>query len=123
MSDASLNLYASQWSAFVLYLVAASSFLYWAYKKPKAQRARAVGMVTAIALLALLPGNYVLRAMEQERSRADFEKYREAAWAHFRKRCKEDAGEKIYRVVEGVEGIFLRKPRNRSHIAPWLSIC
>ena len=41
---------------------------------------------------------------EQEfKTREEFGRYREAAWAHFNKRCKEDAKETIYRVVEDVQ--------------------
>jgi len=57
----------------------------------------------------------VRESSAQERSdaatKAEQAKYREAAWAHFRKRCAERAGEKIYRTVENVQGIFLAKPR------------
>ena len=40
--------------------------------------------------------------------------YRKAAWAHFEKRCKENAGEKIYKTAENVEGIFIIKPRPKA---------
>jgi hypothetical protein len=45
------------------------------------------------------------------RTREDFAKYREAAWAHFRKRCEDNARETIHRVIENVESIFLIRPR------------
>lgn len=41
----------------------------------------------------------------------DFAKYREAAWAHFQKRCKGNAKEAVYRMITNVEGVFLLKPR------------
>lgn len=46
-------------------------------------------------------------------AQSEAKRYREAAWAHFQKRCKENAGEKIYRVVENVDGLLLLKPRKR----------
>lgn len=47
------------------------------------------------------------------KTREEFAKYREAAWAHFRRRCVENAGERIFRTVEDVRGVFLLKPRRR----------
>ena len=109
MTDGSFILYWFQWSAIVLYLGVTSGVLYWAYRKPRIRRTRTVGVVTAVALLGLLPGNYVLRAMEQTRSRTEFEKYREAA--HFKKRCDTRAGELINRTVKDVDGVLLLRPR------------
>jgi len=48
------------------------------------------------------------------KTREEFAKYREAAWAHFRRRCENDAGETINRVVDNVEAIFLIKPRREA---------
>lgn len=39
--------------------------------------------------------------------------YREAAWAHFRKQCKENARETILQEMPDVDGIFLAKPRTK----------
>ena len=96
-----------------MYFAVAGGALYWACRRPRFLRARAIGVVIALALLGFVPGNYILRAVEQRHPRVEFEKYREAAWAHFRKRCKENAGEKIFNVVPNVKGIFLDKPRRR----------
>lgn len=114
MSDSSAILELLQWASIALYFAVASGALYWAYRRRPSVRAKAISVVAALALLGIPPGSYALRAMEQQRSRAEFQKYREAAWAHFRKRCKEEAGAKIYRVASNVEAIFLAKPRSRA---------
>ena len=76
-------------------------------------RARSTCAIAALAVLCLLQGSYALHAEGQQRSRAEFERYREAAWAHFRKRCKDDAGEHVYGTAEDVEGFFLEHPRKK----------
>lgn len=63
--------------------------------------------VVVVALLALTSLGHA--ADEAENTKA----YREAAWAHFRKQCKENARETILQAIENVEGIFLAKPRTR----------
>jgi hypothetical protein len=64
--------------------------------------------VVVVALLALTSVGHT--AGEVENTKA----YREAAWAHFKKRCAEDAGEKIYRKIHDVEGLLLLKPRQHA---------
>lgn len=64
-----------------------------------------VAVVTSLALASL--GHAAGKA---ENTKA----YREAAWAHFSKRCAEDAGEQIYRRVHGVDGLLLLKPRQQA---------
>ena len=76
-------------------------------------RAKLVGVVTALAVLGFLLGGYLLRVIEQYRLRAEFENFREVAWAHFKKRCAESAGERIIQTVDGVQSIFLERPRQR----------
>lgn len=53
------------------------------------------------------------KSVLQHDTREEANKYREAAWAHFRKRCQENSGETIYRVIENVEAIFLMKLREK----------
>ena len=48
---------------------------------------------------------------QQFRNEEELKKYREAAVGHFHKRCRENAGEKIYRTVPNVQGAFLERPR------------
>lgn len=50
---------------------------------------------------------------KQSKTREESARYREAAWAHFQKRCTQDARETIHRVVENVEAILLLKPRRK----------
>ena len=75
-------------------------------------RAAAVVMIVVLAVLPCVHANDV-EIPKQTRTPEEFAKYREAARAHFQKRCKENAGEKIHRTIEDVEGIFLAKPRKR----------
>lgn len=51
---------------------------------------------------------------QEFKTREEFAKYREAAWAHFQKRCKEKAGETISRTVDNVRGLLLLKPRRQA---------
>ena len=113
MSESPLILELPQWTLIAFYLPVAGGALYCAHKKLTAARAMMMTIVAALALFGIVPESHALSAMEQKRSRAEFEKYREAAWAHFRKRCTENAGEKVYRTVDHVEGIYLERPRQR----------
>lgn len=63
--------------------------------------------VVVVALLALTSLGHAAGKAENTKA------YREAAWAHFRKQCKENARETILQAIENVEGIFLAKPRTR----------
>lgn len=97
----------------VLYVAAAGGAQYRAFKRPASIRMKTIAIAAALALLGVTPGTYASRTLEQYRSRAEFENYRKAAWAHFKKRCAEDAGEKIIQTVDDVHGIFLERPRQR----------
>jgi len=80
-------------------------------------RARKLAVVAVFALLSFSSPITVQPILAEERPDAtaqrEQQKYREAAWSHFRKLCNENAGEKIYRTVENVEGIFLERPRTK----------
>jgi len=114
MSDSSAILELLQWASIALYFAVAGGALYWANRKPSSVRAKAISVVAALALLGILPGSYALRAIDQQRSRAEVEKYREAAWAHFKQRCRDNAGEAIEHVAANVTAIFLANPRRRA---------
>jgi len=79
----------------------------------QARRAlRSTRTLLSIWLLVLSGAAYVeSEALAQTKESAEQVKYREAAQAHFAKRCKEDAGERIYRAVERVEGFLLSNPQ------------
>jgi hypothetical protein len=88
---------------------------------PRPSLVDAVRITTLLAILAILSvlsplGVQPVLAQEPNAlvPRGEQHKYREAAWAHFRKRCKEDAHEAIVRVIENVEAIYLLKPRRRA---------
>src|SRR5258706_13554447 len=66
---------------------------------PKSFVHKAIGEAIVVALFAYAPVTMYLE-------RKKVEDARKAAWAHFEMRCK-SAGQKIYRTVDGVEGIFL----------------
>ena len=70
--------------------------------KPRWQRIVAVLVVTGFVAWPIVD-----RALEIAGKR----QYAEDAWAHFNKLCKEKAGIKVYKTVEGVESVMLMKPR------------
>jgi hypothetical protein len=72
-------------------------------------RRSSVRVVFAVAVASLALTSLGHAAGEVENTKA----YREAAWAHFQKQCKENAKETILQVIHDVEGIFLAKPRTR----------
>ncbi|HSG76598.1 MAG TPA: hypothetical protein VLA30_10735 [Burkholderiales bacterium] len=79
-------------------------------------RRRTKEVVVAITVAGALAIAQVLQARDATESKSphqEFAAYREAAWAHFRKRCKEDSRETIHRVVENVEAIFLIRMREK----------
>jgi hypothetical protein len=67
---------------------------------------------TGLSVLALAAFSY-LPAKEGQKN-YEAHQYRKAAWAHFKKRCDENAGEKIYKTAENVEGIYLMRPRPKA---------
>lgn len=98
-----LNFTQSMLSFF--YWGAAALFLYLAIKKARTMTRKIVYAAVLIVAFGYWPTATVI-------AQQDAKRYREAAWAHFRERCK-NAGEKIYRTVDDVEALFLLKPRKR----------
>jgi len=74
---------------------------------PKRRWHKAGFAAVALAALSYLPAEKGLKEYEALQ-------YRKAAWAHFKKRCDENAGEKIYKIAQNVDGIFLMKPRPKA---------
>jgi hypothetical protein len=70
--------------------------------------------LSASAYVSGCVANDVEGPKQEFRTREDVAKYREAAWAHFRKRCEDSARETINRAIENVESIFLIRPRQRA---------
>jgi hypothetical protein len=66
-----------------------------------------------IALTSILPIQGLQEIRAQQAKADEFKQRYEKAKALFDERCK-TAGEKIYRTVEGVEGVFLMNLRNES---------
>jgi hypothetical protein len=88
-------------------------FIYWgtavtllvlALTLPKKGRRRVGWAALVITLFGYYPVTNEYKALQYKR-------YKEAAASHFRKRCADDAGERITQVFQNVEGIFLEKPR------------
>jgi hypothetical protein len=67
-----------------------------------------IGGTLVLLLMAAWPVWLYLEAKQQE---ARLIKRNQAMWAHFEKRCKEDARITIKRVVENVDGVLIMKPR------------
>lgn len=78
---------------------------------PKSFTAAAIILAAVLLVDRLAYAEGIAVPKQEFKTREEFAKYREAAWAHFRKRCKESAGEKIYRTVENVPGLILLRRR------------
>jgi len=90
----------------------ALSYLYWvlaigalavAMYQGKDRRRKIIGAMIVIALFGFLPGKALL-----ERHQSDA--YAKEAWAYFKKKCAEEAGEKIYKTFKGVKSVVVIKP-------------
>jgi len=91
-------------AVFFLYWGMAAFCLLLALWRPKTAKRRAVYAAIVVALFGFIPSNAAFQHWKEQ-------PYREAAFAHFKKRCAENAGEKINQVVENVEAVFIAKPR------------
>lgn len=91
-------------AAIVIYWVIAIGMLYLAWWLPTTPVRKSLWIVFVATVFGYFP---VTNAYADWQAR----RYRDAAYAHFMKRCNEDAREEIYKVVENVEGIFIAKPR------------
>lgn len=85
-----------------LYWAMAIGALAAAIRYPETTRRRVAWSVVAVVGFSILP---VLSTVHAFQRRA----YAEAAWAHFKKRCAENAGEKIYSVHHGVKSVLVTK--------------
>lgn len=85
-------------------IAAVLAVVLWFPKKWWQKAGLAVVTLAAFSYLPIKEGQKNYEALQ----------YRKAAWAHFKKRCDENAGEKIYKTAENVEGIFLMKPRPKA---------
>lgn len=92
-------------AVYVLLFVAAAGAALWL---PKSHVVKAVGFVAVCALfgLPLLEGY----AEDQERMA-----HNKMIAERFEKLCREKAGEKIYQVVENVDGFLILRPRKPTH--------
>lgn len=87
----------------VLYWIAALAALVAALRLPRTPKRKAI----AAGIVVLVFGYGPIQVIREDRAkRAALD----AAWAHYQMRCQ-SAGEKIYRTVDNVEGIFLLKVR------------
>jgi hypothetical protein len=87
-----------------VYWVAGLFLLAVAIKLAKTWLSRAVAVAAVVLIFSYYPVKRELQEREDRR-------FRDAAGAHFKKQCEEKAGERISRVVDNVDGIFLVKPR------------
>jgi hypothetical protein len=91
----------------LVYWLIAAAVISLAVWLPKVRWQKAAWTITAVALSGFLPAKATVETYQQVQ-------YRKEAWAHFAKRCKENAGEKIYKTAENVDGIFIMKPRPKA---------
>ena len=66
---------------------------------------------TLVALISLTACGQSSSQAEIDKAREAFKQYQAEAWAHFEKRCKEAAGERIDKVIEGEASILIMNPR------------
>ena len=82
--------------------------LIWAWSKPRTRVGKYLAVATVLGLLAAFPGRW---AWERQQALSSHRASLAKARAILQERCK-NAGEKIYKTVEGVEAIaILRKRR------------
>lgn len=99
-------------------------FLYWAtaivalglaFVKPKTRRSRIMAVGGVVVVFGILPVLGLIRHMERvqraEAKQAHVAKGKERFQAY----CREKAGVKIHRTVEGVEGVYLMKVRTTTN--------
>lgn len=91
---------------FLVYWGVAALCLYLAWSRTKTASSRTVCVAIVVAVFGFVPAKAMIEGWQAKQRT-------QAAAAHFKKRCAE-SGEKIYRVVENVEAIFLAKPRARA---------
>lgn len=84
-----------------------------AYFLPKTRKNRAIALSTVLVLFAAFPGRWAWNDFQVQR---DYRARLADATARFNERCK-TAGEKIYKTVEGVEGVMLLKLRPTNYNA------
>jgi hypothetical protein len=97
--------------AFWLYVLLSLGLLFVLVYYPKHWYTKLLGAVVALAAIAYLPVKYiVIPGKEQAAKNDEFQARRAVAAAHFNERCKE-AGTRVYKTVENVEGITLLKLR------------
>lgn len=94
-----------------IYIIATLTAMVLALWLPKGKKAKVSVVAVVIGLASFLPiQGYQEYRKEQEAAEAYKERLAKAQ-ALFEERCK-TAGEKIYKTVESVEGVFVIKPRN-----------
>ncbi|MGZ9066364.1 MAG: hypothetical protein ACXW2I_13670, partial [Burkholderiales bacterium] len=96
--DQALNLISA---VYVLLFLACAAFTLWF---PKSYFAKAIGFVIVSALFTAP----VIQARKEEQEALAHKKM---IGDRFMKLCNERAGEKIHKVVEGVEGFLILRPR------------
>lgn len=73
----------------------------------------AVAITLAVLLLCVSRPSPAAHRSEEEHHPTELERYRETTWAHFRSRCEQNSGERIYRTISGVDGTLLIRPRRQ----------
>ncbi|MGE0351250.1 hypothetical protein [Hydrogenophaga sp.] len=73
---------------------------------PKTRRGKGIALAAVLIALSVPASKIYERAQTREQAQTENRQRYEVAKAHFEERCK-TAGEKIYKTVEGVEGIRL----------------
>lgn len=81
-----------------------------AWALPNTRPGKYLAVATVLGLLIAFPGRW---AWERQKRSDHYHARLQQARAHFQERCK-NAGEKIYRTVEGVEGLILLRIRKKN---------
>ena len=91
-------------AAGILYWLLALGALALALRYSKGRLGKGISAVVVAAVFGYLP----VTGMIETKKRNDF---RQEAFAHWQKRCKENAGIKIYKTAKDVESVLITKPR------------
>jgi hypothetical protein len=94
---------------YILFSALAIALALWL---PKTRKSRITSVLVVLALVSIMPIKGLKQYQESAQKEREFKERYAKAKALFDERCK-TAGEKIYRTVEGVEGVLLENPRRR----------
>ena len=101
------------WIVASAYLAFAAITLFWTWRLRISIYRKSATIATVLTLFAVLPVAWVKNVSDDKRAEIARSELQHVARAYFQKMCDEKSGERINQVVDGVEGIFLQRPREK----------